>query len=76
MGTGFLSLGVMGRGVKLNTQPLQILGSWFWALFPTYVQGVYKRMLRFQKLTITLFLPLHGQNVHRQQRQLSKFFMH
>ena len=39
------------------------------------IQGVYKRMVRFQKLTGTLFLTLHGQNVHRQQRQLSKFLM-
>ena len=28
-------------------------------------------MVRFQKLTRNLFLTLHGQNVHRQQRQLS-----
>jgi hypothetical protein len=41
-----------------------------------YIQGVYKRMMRFQKLTTNLFLTLHGQNVHRQQRQLSKFFKH
>ena len=40
-----------------------------------YIQGVYKRMVRFQKLTRNLFLTLHGQNVHRQQRQLSKFLM-
>ena len=32
-------------------------------------------MARFQKLTINLFLTLHGHNVHRQQRQLSKFLM-
>ena len=37
------------------------------------IQGVHKRMVRFQKLTRNLFLTLHGQNVHRQQRQLSKF---
>ena len=36
-------------------------------------QCVYKRMVQFQKLTINLFLTLHGHNVHRQQRQLSKF---
>ena len=42
----------------------------------TYIiQGVYKRMVRFQKLTRNLFLTLHGQNVHRQERQLSKFLM-
>ena len=32
-------------------------------------------MARFQKLTRNLFLTLHGHNVHRQQRQLSKFLM-
>jgi len=39
------------------------------------LQGVHKRMLRFQKLASNLFLNLHGRNVHRQQRQLSKFLM-
>jgi len=38
------------------------------------MQGIHKRMVRFQKLT-NLFLTLHGHNVHRQQRQLSKFLM-
>ena len=42
---------------------------------PWFIQGVYKRMVRFQKLTRNLFLTLHGQNIHRQQRQLSKFLM-
>ena len=32
-------------------------------------------MARFQKLTRNLFLTLHGHNVYRQQRQLSKFLM-
>ena len=32
-------------------------------------------MVQFQKLTRNLFLTLHGQNVRRQQRQLSKFLM-
>ena len=32
-------------------------------------------MVQFQKLTRDLFLILHGQNLHRQQRQLSKFLM-
>ena len=32
-------------------------------------------MVQFQKLTRNLFLTLHGHNVHRQQRQLSKFLM-
>ena len=36
---------------------------------------VYKRMVQFQKLTRNLFLTLHRHNVHRQQRQLSKFLM-
>jgi hypothetical protein len=39
------------------------------------IQGIHKRMVRFQKLTRSLFLTLHGHNVHRQQRQLSKFLM-
>ena len=38
-----------------------------------YIQGVYKWMVQFHKLTRFLFLTLHGHNVHRQQRQLSKF---
>ena len=38
-------------------------------------QGIHKRMVRFQKLTRSLFLTLHGHNVHRQQQQLSKFLM-
>jgi hypothetical protein len=32
-------------------------------------------MVRFQKLTRNLFLTLHGHNVQRQQRQLSKFLL-
>jgi hypothetical protein len=32
-------------------------------------------MVQFQTLTRNLFLTLHGQNVHRQQRQLSEFLM-
>jgi len=40
-----------------------------------FIQGIHKRMVRFQKLTKNLFLTLHGHNVHRQQRQLSKFLM-
>ena len=39
------------------------------------IQGVYKRMVPFQKLIRNLFLTLHGHNVHRQQRKLSKFIM-
>ena len=40
-----------------------------------FLQGVYKRMVRFQKLIRNLLLTLHGHNVHRQQRKLSKFLM-
>ena len=29
------------------------------------LQGVYKCMVQFQKLSRNLFLTLHGQNVHR-----------
>ena len=39
------------------------------------MQDIDTRIVRFQKLTINLFLTLHGHNVHRQQRQLSKFLM-
>ena len=41
----------------------------------TFIQGIHKRMVRFQKSTRNLFLTLHGHNVHRQQRQLSTFLM-
>ena len=33
-------------------------------------------MVQFQKLTRNLFLILHGHNLHRQQRKLSKFLLH
>ena len=39
------------------------------------MQDIHKRMVEFQKLTTNLFLILHGHNVHRQQRQLSKFLV-
>ena len=39
------------------------------------IQGIHKRMARFQKFTRNLFLTLHGHNVHRQQRQLSTFLV-
>ena len=44
-------------------------------IFCQPVQGVHKRMVRFQKLIRNLFFTLHGHNVHRQQRKLSKFLM-
>jgi len=37
------------------------------------IQGIHKRMVRFQKLTRYLFLTLHGRNTNRQQQQLSMF---
>jgi D-ribose pyranose/furanose isomerase RbsD len=39
------------------------------------IQGLHKRMVQFQKLTRNLFLTFHGHNIHRQQRQLSKFLV-
>ena len=39
------------------------------------IQGIHKRMVRFQKVTRNLFITLHGHNIQRQQRQLSKFLM-
>ena len=41
----------------------------------THIQCDYKWMVQLQKLKRNLFLNLHGHNVHRQQRQLSKFLM-
>ena len=46
-----------------------------WTMGPFHIQRVYKRMVHFQKSTRNLFLTLHWQNLHRQQRQLSKFCM-
>jgi hypothetical protein len=43
--------------------------------FLTMAQCTEILNLQFQKLTRNLFLSLHGQNVHLQQRQLSKFLM-
>ena len=43
--------------------------------FGSHIQGIHKRMVRFQKLTINLLLTLHGHNVHSQQQQLFKFLM-
>ena len=54
-----------------TTAPFLILQYYSFLL----IQGIHKRMVRFQKLTRNLFLILHGHNVHRQQRQLSKFLM-
>jgi hypothetical protein len=37
------------------------------------IQGIHKRMVRYKKWIRNVFLTLHGHNVHRQRRQLSKF---
>ena len=39
------------------------------------IQSIHRWMVQFRKLTRNLFLNLHGHNIHRQQRQLSKFLM-
>ena len=45
-------------------------------LWFNFIQGIHKRMVRFQKLRRNLFLTLtDGHNIHRQQQQLSKFLM-
>jgi hypothetical protein len=49
--------------------------SWKHFVYACIVQGIDKRMVQFQKVTRNLFLTLHGHNVHRLQRQLSKFLM-
>jgi hypothetical protein len=40
------------------------------------VQGIHKRMVRFQKIITNVFLALQGHNIHCQQRELSMFPMH
>ena len=64
---------VVRRTFKL--QDKAVTGRWKQLLNHELIQGIHKRMVRFQKLTRNLFLILHGHNVHRQQRQLSKFLM-
>jgi len=54
--------------VLRHMNPIHDLQSYFFKIL--WIQGIHKRMVRFQKLTRNLFLTLHGQNVHRQQRQL------
>jgi hypothetical protein len=48
---------------------------WVWAA-GFNIQGIHKRMVQFQKWINNLCLTLHGHNIHRQRRQLSKFLMH
>jgi hypothetical protein len=40
-----------------------------------YIYRVFTNNYQSQKLTRNLFLTLHGHNIHRQQRQLSKFLL-
>ena len=40
-----------------------------------HMQDIHKGMVRFHKLTRSLYLTLQRHNVHRQQQQLSKFLM-
>jgi hypothetical protein len=40
------------------------------------VQGIHKRMVRFQELIQFVFFTSHDHNLHYQQRELSKFLMH
>jgi hypothetical protein len=40
------------------------------------VQGIHKKMVRFENLIKNLFLTLRGHNIHCQQRDLSMCFMH
>jgi hypothetical protein len=55
-------------------QPKFFMHLWF-PLWMYKIQGIHKRMVRFQKLTRNLFLTLHVHNVHRHQRQLSQFLI-
>ena len=59
----------------LNDLIMQIIVLTVYIPLCLYIQCVYKWMVQFQKLTRNLFLTLHGHNVHRQQRQLSKYLM-
>ena len=75
----FMTLLIKYRENSLQSQPMPALCLWFdtsiciW--LTSKIQGTHKRMAHFQKLTRNLFLTLHGHNVNRQQRQLSKFLM-
>jgi len=60
----FNALVSFSDGLKLKTNVRTVI-----------IQGIHKRMVRFQKLIRNLFLILRGHNVNRQKRQLSKFLM-
>ena len=57
-----------------ETRILETTVTFYQANWCHIIQGVYKRMVRFQKIR-NLLLTLHGHNLHRQQRKLSKFLM-
>ena len=60
------------RFTEVNLLDLQILkfvfnNRLFYVLYnvrKSNIQGIYKRIVRFQKLTRNLFLNLHGHNSH------------
>jgi hypothetical protein len=66
---------------SINTAVLIWLSIYFHTVILYYkyngldIQGIHKRMVRFQKLIKNLFLTLHEHNIHRKLRQLSKFLM-
>jgi hypothetical protein len=39
------------------------------------IQSIHNWMVQFQKLTRNLFITLHGQDIHCQQRQISTFLV-
>ena len=64
------------KNVSLNFYPHLNTAFFSRYLVARITYRVYtKEWCRFQKLTRNLFLTLHGNNVHRQQRRLSKFLM-
>jgi hypothetical protein len=66
----------VAQQIFIHSKPFQLKQSNFTRFeLMRDIQGIHKRMARFQKLTRNLFLTLHRHNVHRQQRQLSKFLM-
>ena len=71
----FFKYGWRGKNLLLNEHTEVTLSRvpLYYGEINLILKGVYKRMVRFQKLKRNLFLTLHGQNVHRQQRQPSKF---
>ena len=68
-----LVLLLLWDGIK-TLRVVRMVVEWLFIRPPDFlVQGIHKRMARFQKLIRNLPLTLHGHNVHRQQRKPSKF---